>query len=43
MDAEGRKQMSADLKAVGFSDVTMLTKPCEPSEEIAGDTRVVAA
>jgi uncharacterized protein involved in exopolysaccharide biosynthesis len=43
MDAEARTQMSADLKAVGFSDVTMLSKACEPSEEIAGDTRVVAA
>ncbi len=43
MDAEARKQMSADLKAVGFSDVTMLSKACEPSEESAGDPRVVAA
>jgi tyrosine-protein kinase Etk/Wzc len=43
MDAEARKQMSADLKAVGFSDVTMLSKASEPSEESAGDPRVVAA
>ncbi|TKW78249.1 MAG: CpsD/CapB family tyrosine-protein kinase [Bradyrhizobium icense] len=43
MDAEARKQMSADLKAVGFSDVTMLSKASEPSEDSAGDPRVVAA
>lgn len=43
MDTEARKQMSADLKAVGFSDVTMLSKACEPSEEIAAGPRVVAA
>jgi succinoglycan biosynthesis transport protein ExoP len=43
MDAEARKQMSADLKAVGFSDVTMLSKASEPLEESAGDPRVVAA
>ena len=43
MDTEARQQMSADLKAVGFSDVTMLSKACEPSEEITGDPRVVAA
>jgi hypothetical protein len=43
MDGEARKQMSADLKAVGFSDVTMLSKACEPSDEIAAAPRVVAA
>ena len=43
MDAEARKQMSADLKAVGFSDVVMLSKACDPSEEIAEGPRVVAA
>ncbi|MFO1108525.1 MAG: Wzz/FepE/Etk N-terminal domain-containing protein [Bradyrhizobium sp.] len=43
MDAEARSQMCAELKAVGFSEVTMLVKAWHPSEEIASGPRVVAA
>ncbi|HKU08114.1 MAG TPA: exopolysaccharide transport family protein [Bradyrhizobium sp.] len=43
MDTEARKQMTAELKAAGFSQVTMLSKACEPSDTVAADPRVVAA
>jgi hypothetical protein len=35
--------MCAELKAAGFSDVTMLSTACQPSEEITAGPRVVAA
>ena len=34
--------MCAELKAAGFSEVTMLSKACEPSEKIAAGPRVAA-
>jgi hypothetical protein len=43
METEARAQMCADLKAAGFSDVTMLSKACEPSELFVSGPRVVAA
>lgn len=43
MDAEARNQMCADLKAAGFSEVTMLSEAWQPSEEFAAGPRVVAA
>src|SRR5262249_36202254 len=42
MDAEARRQMSAELSAAGFSDVAMLSKACQPEKMTAGP-RVVAA
>jgi uncharacterized protein involved in exopolysaccharide biosynthesis len=44
MPAEARNQMCEQLKAVGFGEVTMLSKPAEPSEaaDVAAP-RVVAA
>ncbi|MBR0688594.1 lipopolysaccharide biosynthesis protein [Bradyrhizobium manausense] len=43
MDADARALMCEQLKAVGFSEVTMLSRPVQPSD--AGETppRVVAA
>ncbi|MBW7966003.1 exopolysaccharide transport family protein [Bradyrhizobium sp. BR 10261] len=42
MEADARKLMCEQLKAVGFSEVTMLSRPVQPSN--AGETpRVVAA
>jgi len=42
MDTDARTLMCEQLKAVGFSDVTMLNRPVQPSD--AGETpRVVAA
>jgi hypothetical protein len=35
--------MREQLAAVGFSEVTMLTKPCEPSDAVEPGPRVVAA
>jgi succinoglycan biosynthesis transport protein ExoP len=43
MEKDARAQMCAELKAAGFSDVTMLSTACQPPEEIAADPRVVAA
>ncbi|CAN5460664.1 exopolysaccharide transport family protein [soil metagenome] len=43
MDAEARNLMSEQLKAVGFSDVTMLSKPSLPAELMATGARVAAA
>ncbi|MGY3615610.1 GumC family protein [Bradyrhizobium sp. USDA 10063] len=38
-----RRLMCEQLAAVGFSEVTMLTKPCEPSDAVEPGPRVVAA
>ena len=45
MADDARVQMCEQLAAVGFSEVTMLTKPCErePSNAVEPGPRVVAA
>jgi tyrosine-protein kinase Etk/Wzc len=43
MADDARVQMCEQLTAVGFSEVTMLTKPCEPSDAVEPGPRVVAA
>jgi polysaccharide biosynthesis transport protein len=43
MAAEARKRMCDQLKAVGFSDVTMLSKPVLPPDAVEPAPRVVAA
>ena len=43
MDADARALMCEQLKAVGFSDVTMLSKPAQPTEEAEPGPRFVAA
>jgi tyrosine-protein kinase Etk/Wzc len=43
MEEDARAQMCAELKAAGFSDVTMLSTACQSSEEITAGPRVVAA
>ncbi len=43
MARDARHQMVDQLRAVGFSEVTMLSKPCAPSEAVAPGPRVVAA
>src|SRR3984885_10645833 len=43
MAAEARNLMCDQLKAVGFSDVTMLRKPVLPLDEVEPALRVVAA
>lgn len=43
MAQDARHQMVDQLRAVGFSEVTMLSKPCAPSEAAVTGPRVVAA
>jgi hypothetical protein len=43
MATDARSQMSEQLKAVGFSAVTMLSKPSQPADAIALGARTVAA
>jgi succinoglycan biosynthesis transport protein ExoP len=43
MAADARTLMCEQLRAVGFSDVTMLTKPAQPSDAVEPGPRVVAA
>jgi polysaccharide biosynthesis transport protein len=43
MNAEARKLMSDQLKDVGFTDVTMLSKPSQPADIVEPGPRVVAA
>jgi polysaccharide biosynthesis transport protein len=43
MAADARTLMCDQLKAVGFSDVTMLSKPVQPSDAVDPGPRVVAA
>jgi polysaccharide biosynthesis transport protein len=43
MDSDARSIMCDQLRAVGFSDVTMLRKPCQPSDAVERGPRVVAA
>jgi tyrosine-protein kinase Etk/Wzc len=43
MADDARRLMCEQLAAVGFSKVTMLTKPCEPPDAVEPGPRVVAA
>jgi polysaccharide biosynthesis transport protein len=43
MAADARTLMCEQLRAVGFSDVTMLTQPAQPSDAVEPGPRVVAA
>jgi polysaccharide biosynthesis transport protein len=43
MAIEARTVMCDQLRAVGFSDVTMLSKPSQPSDAVEPSPRVVAA
>ncbi|MGH6642103.1 MAG: GumC family protein [Bradyrhizobium sp.] len=43
MDSDARSIMCDQLRAVGFADVTMLRKPCQPSDAMATGPRTVAA
>ena len=43
MAADARTLMCDQLKAVGFSEVTMLSKPAQPSDAVEAGPRVVAA
>ena len=43
MAADARKVMCEQLRAVGFSEVTMLSKPAQPSDAVEPGPRVVAA
>jgi uncharacterized protein involved in exopolysaccharide biosynthesis len=43
MSADARKSMSDQLRDVGFSDVTMLSRPSQPADIIEPAPRVVAA
>jgi succinoglycan biosynthesis transport protein ExoP len=43
MSADDRALMCDQLRAVGFSDVTMLSKPSQPSDAVEPGPRVVAA
>ena len=43
MTQDARALMCDQLKAVGFSEVTMLSESCEASDEVEPGPRVVAA
>jgi polysaccharide biosynthesis transport protein len=43
MTQDARALMCDQLRAVGFSEVTMLSQPCEPSDAVEPGPRVVAA
>ena len=43
MEADARTLMCEQLKAVGFAEVAMLSKPCQPSDAVDVGPRVVAA
>jgi polysaccharide biosynthesis transport protein len=43
MPQAARALMVDQLKSVGFSEVTMLSEPCQPSEDVVSGPRVVAA
>jgi hypothetical protein len=43
LEKDARTQMCAELKAAGFSEVTMLSEPCEASDAVEPDPHVVAA
>jgi tyrosine-protein kinase Etk/Wzc len=43
MASDARALMCDQLRAVGFAEVTMLSKPCQPSDAVEHGPRVVAA
>jgi polysaccharide biosynthesis transport protein len=43
MAADARTLMCEQLRAVGFTEVTMLSKPAQPSDAVEPGPRVVAA
>ena len=43
MERDARTLMCEQLRAVGFAEVTMLSKPCQPPDLIEPGPRVVAA
>jgi succinoglycan biosynthesis transport protein ExoP len=43
MEADARTLMCEQLRAVGFAEVTMLSKACQPSDAVEAGPRVVAA
>ncbi|KRQ98568.1 lipopolysaccharide biosynthesis protein [Bradyrhizobium jicamae] len=43
MAQDARASMCDQLRAVGFSEVTMLSEPCQPSDAVEPGPRVVAA
>ena len=43
MAPDARALMCDQLRAVGFSEVTMLSEPCEASDAVESDPHVVAA
>jgi succinoglycan biosynthesis transport protein ExoP len=43
MNAEARKLMAEQLREVGFTEVTMLSKPSQPADMVEPGRRVVAA
>ena len=43
MAPDARALMCDQLRAVGFSEVTMLSKPCQASDAVEPGPRVVAA
>jgi tyrosine-protein kinase Etk/Wzc len=43
MASDARALMCDQLRAVGFAEVTMLNKPCQPSDAVEPGPRVVAA
>ena len=43
METDARTLMCEQLKAVGFAEVAMLSKPCRPSDAVEAGPRVVAA
>jgi polysaccharide biosynthesis transport protein len=43
MEADARTLMCEQLRAVGFAEVAMLSKPCQPSDAVEVGPRVVAA
>ena len=43
MDSDARSITCDQLRAVGFSEVTMLSEPCQPTDAVEVDPRVAAA
>jgi Mrp family chromosome partitioning ATPase len=43
MTADARALMCEQLKAVGFSDVTMLSEPAQPADDVEAGPQIVAA
>jgi len=43
MEQDARTLMCDQLRAVGFSEVAMLSQPCQPSDEVETGPRVAAA